>query len=78
MSRGMSLPKFYYRVIDMARNPEFADLLVDALSASVPRADAIHFTDISGDYLFVKNRYEMYRMFYTLSQSAIEEAEDLI
>ena len=73
-----------YRIQDVIQyqqppaNLALAGLLVDAFSASVPRADAIHFTDISGDYLFVKNRYEMYRMLYTLSQSAIAEAEDVL
>lgn len=47
--------------------PAFAAFLEDALSESVPEADVIHFTDISGDYLFVKNRYKMYRILCTLS-----------
>lgn len=50
--------------------PAFAESLADALSASVPEADAIHFTDVSGDYLFVKNRYEMYRILCTLNYPA--------
>lgn len=48
--------------------PAFAEFLADALSASIPDADAIHFADVSGDYLFVKNRYEMYRILCTLNQ----------
>lgn len=56
--------------------PAPEDIWVDTLSTSVPIADAIHFSDISGDYLFVKNRYEMYWMLYTLSQSR-EQAPDI-
>lgn len=73
-----------YRIQDVSQyqqppaNPALASLFADAFSASVPKADVIHFTDISGDYLFVKNRYEMYRMLYTLSQSAIAETEDVL
>lgn len=50
--------------------PTFAEFLANALSASVPEADAIHFTNVSGDYLFVKNRYEMYRILCTLNYPA--------
>lgn len=58
----------YQRVL---AEPAFAELFTDALSASGPEADAIHFADVSGDYLFVKNRYEMYRILCTLNQSVV-------
>lgn len=51
------------------------EVLTSILTSEVPQADTIHFSDISGDYLFVKNLYEMYRMLYTLFQT--EDAADL-
>ena len=65
-----------YKITDVSRYlRESADLSVQELlpetfSSDSLEADAVHFADPSGDYLFIKNRYEIVRMLYTLNESA--------
>lgn len=64
------------KITDVSRYlRESADLFVQELlpetsSLDSLEADAVHFADPSGDYLFIKNRYEIVRMLYTLNESA--------
>lgn len=39
----------------------------DFTQLDLPKADAIHFSDISGDYLFLRNLHETAQMVFTLS-----------
>lgn len=67
-----------YKITDVSRyiqtlaQPSALELLPETFSLDSLRADAVHFADISGDYLFVKNRYEIIKMLYTLSKPAEE------
>lgn len=65
-----------YRITDVSRytqvlaDPSIPKPLLETSSLDSLETDAVHFADISGDYLFVKNRYEIIRMLYTLNESA--------
>lgn len=65
-----------YKITDVSRyvqtpaDPSAPEPLPEALLLNSLEDDAIHFSDISGDYLFVKNRYEIIRMLYALSEPA--------
>lgn len=58
------------RYAQMPAAPSGPEPLPEFLPSDILEADAVHFADISGDYLFVKNRYEIIRMLYTLNESA--------
>ena len=41
----------------------------------IPEAEAIHYSDVSGDYLFIRNIYETLRMLYYVQGLAGEDIE---
>lgn len=65
-----------YEITDISRYAQkpaalfVPESLPESLPSDILEADAIHFADPSGDYLFIKNRYEIVRMLYSLNESA--------
>ena len=65
-----------YKITDVSRyvqtltDSSALDPLPEGILLDSLETDAIHFADISEDYLFVKNRYEIIRMLYTLNEYA--------